>query len=69
MVALKILQDNPVTSVDMIRGHSKQPARFAAELRAAFRTLEAKCAGARRAGNPHAACDVAGTGHVAMVER
>jgi RNA-directed DNA polymerase len=32
-------------------------------------TLEAKCAGARRAGNPHAACDVAGAGKVAMVAR
>ena len=26
-------------------------------------TLEAKCAGARSAGNPHAACDVAGAGN------
>lgn len=26
-------------------------------------TLEVKCAGTRRAGNPHAACDVAGTGN------
>src|SRR5262249_45957693 len=32
-------------------------------------TLAAKGAGARRAGNPPAACDVAGAGHVAMVER
>jgi hypothetical protein len=26
-------------------------------------TLEAKCAGTRSAGNPHAACDVAGAGN------
>ena len=26
-------------------------------------TLEAKCAGARSAGNPHAACDEAGAGN------
>ena len=26
-------------------------------------TLEVKCAGARSAGNPHAACDVAGVGN------
>ena len=29
--------------------------------------LDAKCAGARSAGNPHAACDVAGAGDGAMV--
>ncbi len=28
-------------------------------------TLGKKCAGARSAGNPHAACDVAGAGNVA----
>ena len=32
-------------------------------------TLDEKCAGARSAGNPHAACEAEGTGNGAMASR
>jgi hypothetical protein len=35
--------------------------------RLGHRSLDEKCAGARSAGNPHAACDVAGAGNGDMV--